>query len=74
MKKYIAVLMVAAFAVAAYAGNKIASPKDAAACSDNKAACCSSQQACCAKTETAKKSGSTKKVVMSPKAAGEVGK
>ena len=73
MKKYIAMLMIAAFAVAAQAGGKACADKDQAACAGkDKAACsakgktCSADQAkaggCCAKSATAKK------VVQSPKA------
>jgi len=83
MKKYIALLTVAAFAVVGYAGDDKASAdkaacckgKDTAACADkSKAACPASAEAssCCASGKLAKKDG-TKKIVQSPKAAGQAG-
>ena len=73
MKKYIALLTIAAFAVAAQAGGKACADKDKAACAGkDKAACaakgttCTAYQAkaggCCAQ------SGLAKKLVQSPKA------
>jgi len=81
MKKYIALLTVAAFAVVGYAGDKKASADKAAGCKDgaacaekSKAACPASAEAssCCASGKLAKKEG-TKKIVQSPKAAGQAG-
>lgn len=74
MKKYIALLTIAAFAVAAQAGDKTCADKDKAACAGkDKAACmekaktgCADQAkagGCCANSTTAKK------VVQSPKGA-----
>lgn len=72
MKKYIAILMVAAFAVVSYAGDKSATTtKTKAASADAKSACAAE---CSANAQVAKKSCSSKKIVMSPKAAGEVGR
>jgi len=83
MKKYIALLTVAAFAVVGFAGdtkagaNKAAcSGKDAAACAaKGKSACPASAEAasCCPNGKLAKKDG-TKKIVQSPKAAGAAGR
>ena len=73
MKKYIAILTVAAFAAVSYAGDKAATPKTKAASADAKTAC-AAETACCAKEQVAKKNSDSKKVVMSPKAAGEVGR
>ena len=84
MKKYIALLTVAAFAVVGYAGDtKACADKDKAACSakdkaacaeKGKAACPASAEAasCCPGGKMAKKDG-TKKIVQSPKAAGQAG-
>jgi hypothetical protein len=83
MKKYIALLTVAAFAVVGYAGDNKASAdkaacckgKDSAACADkSKAACPASAEAasCCPGGKVAKKD-TTKKIVQSPKAAGAAG-
>jgi len=80
MKKYIALLTVAAFAVVGYAGdNKACTDKDKAACSAKdktactakaKSACPASAKAsaCCASGKMAKRD-TTKKVVHSPRAA-----
>ncbi len=85
MKKYIALLTVAAFAVVGYAGdNKACSDKDKAACSAKDKAACSQQAksacpanaeaaSCCPSGKLAKKEGS-KKIVQSPKAAGQAGR
>jgi hypothetical protein len=85
MKKYIAILTVAAFAVVGHAGDtKACTDKDKAACAakdktacaeKDKAACPASAQAssCCPSGKLAKKDGS-KKVVQSPKAAGSAGR
>jgi hypothetical protein len=70
MKKYIALLTIAAFAVAAQAGDKACADKDKAACAGkDKAACADQAKAggCCAKSAT------VKKVVQSPKAASQAG-
>lgn len=84
MKKYIAMLTVAAFAAVGYAGdNKACTDKDKAACAakdklasaeKGKSACPASAEAsaCCANGKLAKKDGS-KKIVQSPKAAGQAG-
>lgn len=76
MKKYIVMLTIAAFAVAAQAGDKACAGKDKAACAGKAKAACSEKAnsacadqakagGCCAKAATAKK------VVQSPKAAGQ---
>lgn len=72
MKKYIAMLAVAAFAVSAYAGGKECSDKAKAACAGK------DQAACCAGKSDVAKAGATctkgaknevaKKVLQSPKA------
>ena len=83
MKKYIAMLTVAAFAVVGYAGDKACADKDKAACAakdktacaeKGKSACSASAEAsaCCPNGKLAKKDGS-KKIVQSPKAAGQAG-
>jgi hypothetical protein len=73
MKKYIVLLMVAAFAAVSYAGDKAATAKTKvkAASVDTKSACAAE---CSASAQVAKKPCNTKKIVMSPKAAGEVGR
>ena len=65
--------MVAAFAAVSYAGDKSATPKNKVASADAKTAC-AAETACCAKAQVAKKDCNSKKIVMSPKAAGEVGR
>ena len=67
MKKYIAMLTVAAFAVTAYAGDKACSDKAKAACAGkDQAACCASKTV--AKSASCSKGEVAKKVVQSPKA------
>lgn len=76
MKKYIVILMVAAFAAVSYAGDKGATVKTTkvkAVSADAKSAC-AAEGACSANAQVAKKSCNGKKIVMSPKAAGEVGR
>ncbi len=73
MKKYIVILTLAAFAAVSYAGDKSTAPKTKTASADGKTDCAAAT-ACCAKEQVAKKSCNTKKIVMSPKAAGEVGR
>jgi hypothetical protein len=78
MKKYIALLMVAAFAVSSYAGEKACAGKDAAACAGkDKSACAGKEQAACcagkgavAKGSSCSKAVIAKKGLQSPKAAG----
>ena len=91
MKKYIAILTVAALSAVSYAGDKasLSSPK-AASADKAKAACAvksdcaaksdcavsasaSADSSCCASSKVAKKD-TTKKIVQSPKAAGEAGR
>jgi hypothetical protein len=82
MKKIIAILTVAAFAAVSYAGDKAASPKAKTASAEAKSACsaegacCAKEQvakkdSCCALEQVAKKESNSKKIVMSPKAAGQ---
>jgi len=76
MKKYIALLTIAAFAVAAYAADKTCPAKDKAACVEKaKAGCPGQAKAGCADQAKAggccAKAAATKKVAQSPKAAGE---
>src|SRR5262245_57399822 len=78
MKKYLAILTVAAFAAVSYAGDKATtqSPKAASADKAKTEACSASVAAastCCADGKLAKKD-STKKIVQSPKAAGAAGR
>ena len=74
MKKYIVILMVAAFAAVGYAGDKSATAKPKAASADKAAACpAAAESSCCANAKVAKKDTS-KKIVQSPKAAGEAGR
>lgn len=78
MKKYIAMLAVAAFAVTSYAGDKACSGKEKAACAAKGQTACSAkaQTACASKASTVAKGSScckgevAKKVLQSPKAAG----
>jgi hypothetical protein len=79
MKKYIAILMVATLAAVSYAGDKASASSPKAASADKaKSACEASSSAkadssCCANSKVAKKDTS-KKIVQSPKAAGEAGR
>jgi hypothetical protein len=75
MKKYIVILTVAAFTAVGYAGNKASANKNKNVSAD-KAVCPASAAAgssCCANSKFAKKN-CTKKIVQSPKAAGEAGR
>ena len=75
MKKYIVILTVAAFAAAGYAGDKAAANKNKGTSAD-RAVCpasASAESCCCANSKFAKKN-STKKIVQSPKAAGQAGR
>ena len=77
MKKYIAVLAVAAFTVSAYAGGKECSDKAKAACAGkDQAACCAGKSdavakagASCTKGASCHKAELAKKWLQSPKAA-----
>jgi hypothetical protein len=85
MKKYIAILTVAALAAVSYAGDKASTSSPKAASADKaKSACAaksdcaasasaSADSSCCANSKVAKKD-TTKKIVQSPKAAGEAGR
>jgi len=77
MKKYIAILMVAAFAAVSYAGDKASANTTKAASADKAKAACpvaaAAESSCCANAKLAKKD-TTKKIVQSPKAAGEAGR
>ena len=67
MKKYIAMLTIAAFAVTSYAGDKACSDKAKAACAGkDQAACCAGKTV--AKGTSCSKGEVAKKVVQSPKA------
>ena len=71
MKKYIAMLTVAAFAVTSYAGDKACSDKAKAACaSKDQAACCATKDGAVAKGASCSK-GEVAKKVQSPKAASQ---
>jgi len=80
MKKYIALLTIAAFAVAAQAADKTCPAKDKAACcmGKDKATCAEKAKAGCADQAKAggccAKSAAARKVLQSPKAAGEAGR